>query len=386
MSLAQSLNLIIQGWEMTRERIENRFHFVALPCFCFVLYVTFSCFASCFQSSPPSSPNLIVKPRKKPSHEKILVPMQAIHERLSQEIDDSVHEPEKNNNVHEAIEVGVPAEELDNIVNNLEENYYEEEMKNQLDIFSKSSPEIHIERAVSVPNPQTEKEERISKALSEGAISKNMKKKVASKTVSDPSQRNSLHAEVDSSAKNRPRSSSDPDADVSNLQHVEQNPEQNTRHKHRRLSLTSLTFKKNKNKNKHKEKHPSDSSDGPDQSGKSDDESKPHSHYPHGHNGHSDDHSDSDVDERPPPKSFLRRMSVKMKHIMLGNEKEERKFKVDIIDLTNDQGKFSSERVSVDELQNAILPGMSALRLLSTHSLKYSAILTMFLFLSCLAG
>lgn len=308
------------------------------------------------QSSPPSSPNLIVKLRKKPSHEKILVPMQAIHERLSQEIDDSVHEPEKNNNVHEAIEVGVPAEELDNIVNNLEENYYEYEMKNQLDIFSKSSPEIHIERAVSVPNPQTEMEEGISKALSEGAISKNLKKKVASKTVSDPSQRNSLHAEVDSSAKNRPRSSSDPDADVSNLQHVEQNPEQNTRHKHRRLSLTSLTFKKNKNKNKHKEKHPSDSSDGPDQSGKSDDESKPHSHYPHGHNGHSDDHSDSDVDERPPPISFLRRMSVKMKHIMSGNEKEEKKFKVDIIDLTNDQGKFSSERVSVDELQNAILP------------------------------
>lgn len=79
-------------------------------------------------------------------------------------------------------------------------------------------------------------------------------------------------------------------------------------------------------------------------------------------------------------------MSCKMKHIMLGNEREEKKFKVDIIDLTNDQGKFSSERVSVDELQNAILPGMSALRLLSTHSLKYSAILTMFLFLSCLAG
>lgn len=344
----------------------------------------FSCFASCFQSSPPSSPNLIVKPRKKPSHEKIIVPMQAIHERFSQEIDDSVHEPEKNNNVHEAIEVGVPAEELDNIVNNLEENYYEDEMKNQLDNFSKSSPEIHVERSVSVPNPQTEREEGISKALSEGAISKNLKKKVASKTVSDPSQRNSLHAEVDSSAKNRPRSSSDPDADVSNLQHVEQNPEQNTRHKHRRLSLTSLTFKKNKNKNKHKEKHPSDSSDGPDQSGKSDDESKPH--HPPGHNGHSDDHSDSDIEERPPPKSFLRRMSCKMKHIMLGNEREEKKFKVDIIDLTNDQGKFSSERVSVDELQNAILPGMSALRLLSTHSLKYSAILTMFFFFLALQG
>lgn len=41
-----------------------------------------------------------------------------------------MYELEKNNNVYEVIEVGVLAEELDNIVNNLEENYYEDEMKN----------------------------------------------------------------------------------------------------------------------------------------------------------------------------------------------------------------------------------------------------------------
>lgn len=41
-----------------------------------------------------------------------------------------MYELEKNNNVYEVIEVGVLVEELDNIVNNLEENYYEDEMKN----------------------------------------------------------------------------------------------------------------------------------------------------------------------------------------------------------------------------------------------------------------
>lgn len=41
-----------------------------------------------------------------------------------------MYELEKNNNVYEVIEVGVSVEELDNIVNNLEENYYEDEMKN----------------------------------------------------------------------------------------------------------------------------------------------------------------------------------------------------------------------------------------------------------------
>lgn len=41
-----------------------------------------------------------------------------------------MYELEKNNNVYEVIEVGILVEELDNIVNNLEENYYEDEMKN----------------------------------------------------------------------------------------------------------------------------------------------------------------------------------------------------------------------------------------------------------------
>lgn len=41
-----------------------------------------------------------------------------------------MYELEKNNNVDEVIEVGILVEELDNIVNNLEENYYEDEMKN----------------------------------------------------------------------------------------------------------------------------------------------------------------------------------------------------------------------------------------------------------------
>nr|XP_022292231.1 syntaxin-binding protein 5-like isoform X2 [Crassostrea virginica] len=308
------------------------------------------------QSSPPSSPNLIVKPRKKHSHEK-LVPMQAIHERLSQEIDDSVIAHEKNNNVTEGVVVGVPAEDLDNIVNNLKDDYYEDDMKSQLQKLSQGSPEIHLERAVSVPSPNSDREEGISKALSEGAISKKAKKIVASKTVSDPSHHNSLQVDPESHGKCRPRSSSHPHVDVSDLKIVEQSPEHNTRHKHRRVSLTSLTFKKNKNKSKHKDKHPSDSSDGPEQSGKSDDECRsPPLAHGHTHDGHSDEHSDSDMDERPPPKSFLRRMSVKMKNIMLGNEKEEKKFKVDILDLTNDQGKFCCERVTVDELQNAILP------------------------------
>ncbi|XP_061195840.1 syntaxin-binding protein 5-like [Saccostrea echinata] len=298
------------------------------------------------QSSPPSSPNLIVKPRKKHSHEK-LVPMQAIHERLSQEIDDSLIVQEKNNNDSDVVEVGVPAEELDNIVNNLDENYFEKGMRNQLQNFSKFPGQGHLERAASVPSPPSPKQEGISKASSEGAISK---KKMASKTVSDPSHHNSLLAENDDGTKSRPRSSSDPDADVSELKHAEQN----TRHKTRRVSLTALTFKKNKHKNKHKEKHSSESSNGCEPSGKSDDESK--SAHPHVHDFHSDEHSDSDIDEHPPPKSFLRRMSVKMKNIVMGNEKEEKKFKVDIIDLTNDNGKVCHERVSVDELQNAILP------------------------------
>ena len=272
--------------------------------------------------------------------------------------------------------MGVPAEDLDNIVNNLKDDYYEDDMKSQLQKLSQGSPEIHLERAVSVPSPNSDREEGISKALSEGAISKKAKKIVASKTVSDPSHHNSLQVDPESHGKCRPRSSSHPHVDVSDLKIVEQSPEHNTRHKHRRVSLTSLTFKKNKNKSKHKDKHPSDSSDGPEQSGKSDDECRsPLPAHPHGHahDGHSDEHSDSDMDERPPPKSFLRRMSVKMKNIMLGNEKEEKKFKVDILDLTNDQGKFCCERVTVDELQNAILPGMSPLSLLSTPPLKYSA-------------
>ena len=58
--------------------------------------------------------------------------MQAIHERLSQEIDDSVIAHEKNNNVTEGVVVGVPAEDLDNIVNNLKDDYYEDDMKSQL--------------------------------------------------------------------------------------------------------------------------------------------------------------------------------------------------------------------------------------------------------------
>lgn len=41
-----------------------------------------------------------------------------------------MYELEKNNNVYEVIVVGILVEELDNIVNNLEENYYEDEMKN----------------------------------------------------------------------------------------------------------------------------------------------------------------------------------------------------------------------------------------------------------------
>ncbi|XP_056015675.1 syntaxin-binding protein 5-like isoform X5 [Ostrea edulis] len=306
------------------------------------------------QSSPPSSPNLIVKTRKKHSHEK-LVPMQAIHERLSQEIDDSVNPQEKNNNVSDAVEVGVPAEELDNIVNNLEENYVEEGMRNQLQCFSKSSSGIHLERAASVPSPPTEVQEGISKALSEGAISKSVQKKLAAKTVSDPSQHNSIRNENDNSKISRPRSSSDPDADISNLKSVEQSTETNTRHnKKRRVSLTTLTFKKNKHKNKNKEKHSCDSSDGCEQTGKSDDECK--SVHPRVQDILSDEHSDSDIDEHPPPKSFLRRMSVKVKNIVMGNEKEEKKFKVDIIDLSSDQGKVCYERATVDELQNAILP------------------------------
>lgn len=325
----------------------------------------FFCFASCFQSSPPSSPNLIVKTRKKHSHEK-LIPMQAIHERLSQEIDDSVNPQEKNNNVSDAVEVGVPAEELDNIVNNLEENYFEEGMRNQLQCFSKSSSGIHLERAASVPSPPTEVQEGISKALSEGAISKSVQKKLAAKTVSDPSQHNSILNENDNSKISRPRSSSDPDADISNLKSVEQSTETNTRHnKKRRVSLTTLTFKKNKHKNKNKEKHSCDSSDGCEQTGKSDDECK--SVHPRVQDILSDEHSDSDIDEHPPPKSFLRRMSVKVKNIVMGNEKEEKKFKVDIIDLSSDQGKVCYERATVDELQNAILPGMSPSNMISSR-------------------
>lgn len=75
-----------------------------------------------------------------------------------------------------------------------------------------------------------------------------------------------------------------------------------------------------------------------------------------------------------------------MKYIMLGNEREEKKFKVDIIDLINDQGKFFFERVFVDEFQNVILFGMLVFRLLSIYSLKYLVILIMFFFFFVLQG
>jgi hypothetical protein len=332
--------------------------------------------------------------------------MQAIHERFSQEIDDSMNPQEKNNNVSDdAVEVGVPAEELDNIVNNLEENHFEEGMRNQLQNFSKSTPGIHLERASSVPSPSSETPEGIPKASSEGAISSSVQKKKASKTVSDPSKHISILNENEDGKMIRPRSSSDPDADISNVKSVEHNTEPNTQHnKKRRVSLTALTFKKNKDenkknkdekkqnkdekkhkhKNKNKDKHSFDSSDGSEQPGKSDDECK--SPHPRVQDLLSDEHSDSDIDDHPPPKSFLRRMSVKVKNIVLGNEKEEKKFKVDIIDLTNDQGKVCYERVTVDELQNAILPGMSPSSTISTARLKHSAKLTMCFFFLALQG
>ncbi|KAJ8315344.1 hypothetical protein KUTeg_007494 [Tegillarca granosa] len=286
--------------------------------------------AKIIPSSPPSSPRT-----KKNNH--TLTPesgLLAIHEIQSFE-----NEPEKSSDdtlddSSSQSSFSKTTAELDNIINNLNNNDDtvdpEEIMRKELLKLSDSDKsKKSIERTLSLPPHEDEKfevkESLPPKSKSENAL-KVIEKRKAVKTVSDPSAINEL---IDKHA--RRRSCSEPQIDAPLKLHKE--------HKMRKLSVKNLKF------HRHKGKHKKEETENPDSSintaeNKDLDQSHDQSHGKDNHDYKSDS-SDDILEEEPPihSRNFLRRMSVKVKAIVLGDKHEEKKFKLDIIDLSQDKGK-----------------------------------------------
>ncbi|KAJ8315341.1 hypothetical protein KUTeg_007491 [Tegillarca granosa] len=274
------------------------------------------------QSSPPSSPRT-----KKNNH--TLTPesgLLAIHEIQSFE-----NEPEKSSDdtlddSSSQSSFSKTTAELDNIINNLNNNDDtvdpEEIMRKELLKLSDSDKsKKSIERTLSLPPHEDEKfevkESLPPKSKSENAL-KVIEKRKAVKTVSDPSAINEL---IDKHA--RRRSCSEPQIDAPLKLHKE--------HKMRKLSVKNLKF------HRHKGKHKKEETENPDSSINTAENKTLISHMIN----HMSDSSDDILEEEPPihSRNFLRRMSVKVKAIVLGDKHEEKKFKLDIIDLSQDKGK-----------------------------------------------
>ena len=301
----------------------------------------------CFQpGSPPLSPK--GKPRKKNSRTE-LSPLSAIQEGLLQESGDLSNRTD--------IEQGVPAEQLDNLVNNLNSDYLDENyLKAELHNLANES-EASIVRSKSSEGQRPNGDLRsMSGSVSDSKLlvpdKSSHAKKLACKTVSDPYGTHKTEENHVSfmPPQGRPRSSSDPDPEQ--IPETEEPPPVQKR-KQRKFSVPNFHFPKHKSKHKkskEKEKlHAASSNSDSEIIDKSEDEVDK-----------KDTESDnSDSEPQPPPRSFLRRMSVKVKNIVLGGDKDEKKFLVDVVDLTSDEGKIHHDRFTVDELQKAILPGTS---------------------------
>ncbi|KAK3089384.1 hypothetical protein FSP39_003169 [Pinctada imbricata] len=297
-------------------------------------------------SSPPPSPK--AKPRKKNSRSE-LQPLTAIHEGHTQELD------ENRNKEYGEIEQAVPAEELDRIVNNLDSDLYNEDFFRSELASLANNASVNVGRSVSVPSGPNEGLDAIQNLPTSPSDSKLHEKsnyrpkKTACKTVSDPSMLQVKFEEnrVPIETVSRPRSSSDPDTEqLPDLDELPPVPKV----RHRKFSVPNFHFNKNKKRKKPKERdkeklHITSSNSDSEILEKSEDELE----HPE-----SDDLSDSEP--HPPPRSFLRRMSCKVKNIVLGNDKDDKKFMVEVLDMTSDEGKLLHEKCTVDELQRAILP------------------------------
>lgn len=283
------------------------------------------------QFSPPSSPRV-----KKNNH--TIHPesgLLAIHEIQSFEnepeksSDDNLDDSDSQNSFSKT------TAELDNIINNLNNNDIEvdpeEIMRKELLKLSGSEKKKSVERTFSLPSPDDEtlevNESLPPKSKSENAL-KAIEKRKAVKTVSDPSAINEVIGKHD-----RRRSCSEPQIDAPLKLHKE--------HRTRKLSVKNLKFHRHKGKHKKEEPESPDGSHNTLPDNKDHDHSHDHSHVKDNHDDSMEDSSDDILEEEPPmhSRNFLRRMSVKVKAIVLGDKHEEKKFKLDIIDLSQDKGK-----------------------------------------------
>ncbi|XP_069133314.1 syntaxin-binding protein 5-like isoform X2 [Argopecten irradians] len=298
------------------------------------------------QSSPPSSPNPNPSRKKIQSHTE--VGLTAI-----QESSDSAHRETQFflKNIDSA-EKATMAEDLDNNNKAIPANIQDQDRLQQLKHIADDPVPIRPPRHRRISVPDSKQQVHFSllnphKSSSENAL-KAVQKQPACKALSDPSRaRQALEIvhNQDNIPTNRERSCSDPEVDTTSSVEV---PKDN--HRQRKLSMKGFKFSRKKSKvkppnlidlslpNTETDPQPEHSGDeGSDTGGGKDDP-----------DGHGDTY---DVDPSVHSGGFLRRMSVKVKSIVLGKENEERtRPKIEVIDLSDDKGKTVIRQMSVQEI------------------------------------
>ncbi|OWF48268.1 Syntaxin-binding protein 5 [Mizuhopecten yessoensis] len=296
------------------------------------------------QSSPPSSPNPNLSRKKKHSHPD--VGLTAIQESSTQ---DSAHKETKFflKDI-DCAEKATMAEDLDNNNKEMSANMQDQSMLQELENIADESVPTRPPRHRRISMPDAKQHLHFSllkphKSHSENAL-KVVKKQPACKTLSDPScvrQALDLVPNQDSTAVIRERSCSDPEIEVETTSSEDVYKDH---HRHRKLSMKGFKFSRRKSKvkppnlndlsltNIEIDPHPDNSGD----EGRED----------------VDSHGDtSDVDPGIHSGGFLRRMSVKVKSIVLGKENEERtRPKIEVIDLSDDKGNTVIRQMSVQEI------------------------------------
>ncbi|XP_033741002.1 syntaxin-binding protein 5-like isoform X1 [Pecten maximus] len=300
------------------------------------------------QSSPPSSPNPNLSRKKIQSHPD--VGLTAIQESSTQ---DSAHKETKFflKDI-DCAEKASMAEDLDNnnkeMLANMQDKNMLQEIKNIADEPVPTRPPRH--RRISMPDSKQHLHFSLlnpHKSNSENAL-KTVQKQPAGKTLSDPSRVRQAFEIVhnqDNIQINRERSCSDPEVETTSSVEV---PKEH--HRQRKLSMKGFKFSRKKSKvkppnlndlslaNAETDPQPDHSGDeGSDTGGVREDP---------------DSHGDTyDVDPNVHSGGFLRRMSVKVKSIVLGKENEERtRPKIEVIDLSDDKGKTVIRQMSVQEI------------------------------------
>lgn len=253
------------------------------------------------------------------------------------------------------------AEDIDN--NNQEMHQFLQDqsmLKGLQDIAVKSKP-VRPPRPRRISMPDTKYQQlHFSVNLPPKSSSENtlraVEKKAACKTVSDPTQFQPL-PDPDPDNVHRERSCSDPEVELS----PQGGDAQKNHHGHRKLSMKGFKFHRRKSKGK--SGNTADVSSGDIDVG---------SHLDHSGDEGSDggivrediDPYGGDVqgdvyDGEGHSGGFLRRMSVKVKSIMLGKEPEERiRPRIEVLDLSDDKGRMYIRQMSIQEIQGGGM-GMS---------------------------